>query len=154
MEHIQGYFFTGQKFFSLEVPKHIINAKKIYPREIKLFVILFSGSFIASLALILSWKFPENGTQKSSPQYRHLLQSNTVAFCSGIWSREEHQHTQAKYSILMWPQIRNQNDLWFQQDGASPHMPVRNWLDASFNGRVRGMHHALPHDLSCIDFWF
>ena len=54
-------------------------------------------------------------------------------------------------------EVRNQNDLWFQQDGASPHMPARNWLFASFNGRVRGMHHAWPAkspDLSCLDFWF
>ena len=57
----------------------------------------------------------------------------------------------------MWPQVRNQNDLWLQQDGAPPHMPARNLLDASFNGRVRGMHHAWPAkspDLSCLDFWF
>ena len=26
---------------------------------------------------------------------------------------------------FMWPQVCDQNDLWFQQDGAPPHMPAR-----------------------------
>ena len=37
---------------------------------------------------------------------------------------------------VLQPVLRRQDDLWFQQDGAPPHMPARAWLQEALQGRV------------------
>ena len=55
--------------------------------------------------------------------------------------------------------VLGQNDVWFQQDGAPPHMPARAWLQQAFQVRVISRLTAIPWpskspDLSCLDYWF
>ena len=39
-----------------------------------------------------------------------------------------------------WPRVENQNDIYFQQDGAPPHygIRVREWLNENFEDRWIG----------------
>ena len=55
--------------------------------------------------------------------------------------------------------LLTRDDLWFQQDGAPPHMPARAWLQEVFQDRVISRLTTIPWparspDLSCLDFWF
>ena len=60
---------------------------------------------------------------------------------------------------VLWPQVEDMRGVWFQQDGAPPHMPARAWLQEKFEGRVISRLTPIPWpakspDLSCLDFWF
>ena len=37
---------------------------------------------------------------------------------------------------VLLPQLGDTSGLWFQQDGAPPHMPARDWLLDTFGGRA------------------
>lgn len=65
---------------------------------------------------------------------------------------------------VMWPAVKaraTRQQLWFQQDGATPHVtpPVMKFLHSKFGNRIisRNSEHRWPPnspDLSCLDFSF